>query len=288
MRTIKGLLVITSAALLAGVAACGGTTPTANESPEPSTTATTPTQSATTEPATTQMSTRIYLLRGEKVVSVHRDVAVTGSAVAAATMRALLEGPSAAERAAGLGTTIPTGTRLNGVTIKDGTADVDLTAAYESGGGSLSMFARLMQVTFTLTQFPTVQRVTFRLDGKPVTVFSGEGIIIDHPATRAQYESFLPPIFIDSPAMGESVTSPVTVRGVANVFEGQFNLEVTDATGKVLATGAGHASMGSYTAFSTTLRYTVSTPTAGKVIGFDYSAKDGSRIDDYVVPVTLK
>ena len=45
-------------------------------------------------------------------------------------LESLLDGPSAAERAASLGTTINVGTRLNGLTIDDGVATVDLDAAF--------------------------------------------------------------------------------------------------------------------------------------------------------------
>lgn len=294
--TTRGLLTLCSTALLAAATACAGASNQAQPTPTPTGSPTTtpapsapPTGSApATTPASALVATHVYFLRGEKVVAAHRDVAVTGGAVATATMRALLAGPTAAERAAGVTTTVPAATALRGVTITNGTADVDLTAAYASGGGTLSMSARLMQVTFTLTQFPTVQRVTFRLDGTRVTVFGGEGIMLDRPVTRATYESFLPAIFIESPAMGETVSSPVTVRGVANVYEGQFNLEVTDAKGAVLASAPGHAAMGEFAPFTATLRFSVTAPGPGRVTGFDYSAKDGSRILDYVVPVTLR
>lgn len=286
MKLLRTLTIGTAAAVLGLVSACGGS----GSTPSGTTPTATPTTTAPTSspPVTTTTSAvHVYFLHGEKVVSVHRDVKVTGKAVATAALKALLAGPTADERDAGISTTIPTDTALNGVTVANGTADVDLTAAYESGGGSLSMTGRLMQVVFTVTQFPTVQRVTFRLDGKTITTLGGEGVMIDKPQTRADYESFVPAIFIDSPAWGETVTSPVEVRGVANVFEGQFTIEVRDAAGKVLVTGPGRATMGKLSPFSTKLYYTASKG-PGRVIGFDNSAKDGSRIDVYSVPVTLR
>jgi spore germination protein GerM len=286
--SIRRKTVVTATVLLL-VAACGGSsTPSAQPTSAPSTAVASPSASPTPSPTTVVRATHVYFLHGEQVVSVHRDVAVTSGAIATAAVRALLAGPSALERAAGLTSAIPMGTQLRGITVASGTADVDLSATYESGGGSLSMSARLMQVVFTLTQFPTVQRVTWRLDGKPVKVFGGEGLIIDRPATRAQYTSFLPPIWIDSPAWGETVGSPVTVKGLANVFEGQFLLEVTDAAGKVLVREPATASMGTHTAFEKTLSFTVAQPGAGRVTGFDHSAKDGARVDETAVPVTLR
>ena len=64
---------------------------------------------------------------------------------------------------------IPAGTRLLGLTIKDGVATVDLSSEFESGGGSASATIRLGQVVYTLTQFPTVKSVVFQIDGRTVT-----------------------------------------------------------------------------------------------------------------------
>ncbi len=46
------------------------------------------------------------------------------------------------------------------------------------------MFARLAQVVYTLTEFDTVKDVRFMLDGEPVDVFSGEGILLEEPVGR--------------------------------------------------------------------------------------------------------
>jgi hypothetical protein len=230
---------------------------------------------------------KVYYLRGEKLVSVQRSPVVMADAIAGFSIRALLQGPDGSERAAGLSTTIPTGTQVNGITIHNGTADIDLSAAYASGGGTLSMTARLAQVVYTLTQFPTVQRVTFRLDGTRVTAFGGEGIVLDKPVTRARFAELLPPIFVDTPARGATVRSPVRVSGLADVFEGQFTVEVRTAAGRVLARGSGHAAMGTYAPFSLDLTWQVRHTEAGSVVAYARSAKNGSVIDLVTVPVTL-
>ncbi|HET9654740.1 MAG TPA: GerMN domain-containing protein [Kineosporiaceae bacterium] len=239
--------------------------------------------------ASTVVGLRLYFLRtGGTLAPAYRQVSTPSSAVAAAAMNALLSGPTAAERAAGLGTAIPAGTTLHRVTITGGTADVDLTPAYTTGGGTLSMTARVGEIVYTLTQFPSVQRVTFRIDGKPLTVLGGEGITLDRPATRAGYESLLPPVFIDSPAAGQSLTGPVRVQGLANVFEGQFEVEVRDSKGRVLAHAPAKASMGRFSPFGVTLPAPADGTGSGSVVGYDRSAKDGSVIDVFSVPVTLQ
>ena len=70
------------------------------------------------------------------------------------------------------------------------------------------MFMRLAQVVFTLTQFPTVEGVNFKLDGEPIDVLGGEGIIIDHPMSRADYEDMSPAILVESPTVGDTVRQP--------------------------------------------------------------------------------
>ena len=233
------------------------------------------------------MAEHVYFLRDEKVASVHRVVNVAYGLGADAAVRALLAGPTAGERAQGLSSAIPPASRLLGLSINHGTAAVNLTAAYESGGGSLSMTARLMQVVFTLTQFSAVQRVSFLVEGKRVTTFGGEGVMLDRPVTRMDFASFIPEIFIDSPAIGETVSSPLLVRGLATVFEGDFLVEVTTSGGKTLVRQHAHTSMAEHAEFAVELRFTSGPSGPGRVTAFDYSARDGSRIDDYVVPVTF-
>jgi hypothetical protein len=191
---------------------------------------------ATTDPTgtvPTSVSLEVWFLQGEQLVRQTRSLEST-PLVATAAMNALLAGPSPGELASGLATSVPAGTKLLGISIKKGVATVDLTSQYQAGGGSLSMKARLAQVVYTLTQFPTVRAVLFHLDGEPVNVFSGEGIVLDHPVGRKDYEDLLPVIAVDKPVAGARVSSPVDVSGSANVFEANVTVKVLDQNGKVV------------------------------------------------------
>jgi germination protein M len=191
------------------------------------------------------MRLKIYFLMADDLgggnptlVPVSRSMQRT-VAVGAAAMRKLLEGPSELEVTHDpmkpvVSTAIPEGTLFLGLDIKDGLATVDLSKEFESGGGSFSMGARLAQVVYTLTQFPTVERVRFRLDGEPVTVFSGEGLVLDEPVSREDYLDYLPAIFVDSPAIWEPDEAPIRMEGVANVFEAQFIAAIEDSDGVLL------------------------------------------------------
>ena len=292
----RSTLVTVSLALAGAVlVACGSsqdsgtsvTTTTSTSTTTPSTTSTTG-ATTTTLPPSPSTSVRVYLVDREHVVSVHRDITNT-KAVATAALRKLLEGPTADEQRRGFGTAVPSGTELRGVTVADGVATVDLSRRFESGGGSLSMLLRLAQVVFTATQFPSVQRIELRLDGTPVEALGGEGVMVDDYATRARFEQVLPAIFVDTPAAGATVANPLRVRGTANVFEAQFTLEVVNTGGRVVATRPVTATSGTGTrgSFEVTVDLPAGLRGDGKIVVFDYSAKDGSRTLAEETPVVF-
>jgi len=205
-------------------------------------------------------------------------------------MRALLAGPTDAETEAGMFSSIPEGTTFLGLAINDGVATVDLSKEYSSGGGSLSMMMRLAEVVFTLTQFPTVDGVEFKLDGEPIDVLGGEGIIIDHPMTRADYEDMSPAILVESPALGDTVTSPVRVTGTANVFEAVFSINIVDWDGLIIADEVVTATSGTGTrgTFDVTVPFELTKAGPGAIIVFAESPKDGSQINVVEIPVELE
>jgi hypothetical protein len=243
---------------------------------------------------------RIYLFQPDPAGGDARLVPVTRTvpstlAVATAAVRELLAGPAPNER--GLLTMIPAGTQLLGISIGGSVAAVDLTGAFESGGGSMSMFGRLAQLVYTVTQFPTVDTVRLRLDGQPVESIGGEGVIVDvvdggivgRGLGRPDSTSSLPPIFVDRPAWGGAFPSPGRVTGLANVFEAQFRLQVLDGRRRVLVEAPVHATCGTgcWGAFDVTVRYGVSAAQWGTLRVFDASAKDGTPTDVREYPIWL-
>ena len=295
--------------------------PTASPSPAPTATATpSPTPSPTLAPATpsptvapptpTTMVVRAYFLledpfNGGEVVNeptlvpVLRTVPKT-TATATAAMKALLAGPSAKERAAfpQILTLIPAGSKLLGIEISGGLATVDLSAEFASlspddawDEGIFSLRGRLAQVVYTLTQFSTVDRVNFKLEGKPVTVFTSEEIVLDKPVTRATYrDRYLPLIFVDRPAWGAALLNPGPVAGLANVFEGQFRIAVLDRNDKVLVDTPVLASCGTgcWGEFDVTLSYRVSTSQWGTLRVWDISEYSGKPAAVREYPVYLQ
>ncbi|HLM33293.1 MAG TPA: Gmad2 immunoglobulin-like domain-containing protein [Gaiellaceae bacterium] len=232
---------------------------------------------------------QVWLVRGESLFVTWREREGTPR-VGTATMEDLLAGPTPVEARAGVTTVIPAGTRLLGLTISKGVATVDLSSEFESGGGSASVSARLAQVACTLDQFETVTGVSFELDGKPVDVFSGEGIVLDHPVRCRDYEELLPVILVEHPAIGQRVESGTTVSGSANVFEANVTVRVLDAGGTELSRGFTTATCGTGCrgTFSMDVDFEVTHEQPGTiVISDDDAAGTGKPPHEVRIPVTL-
>ena len=232
---------------------------------------------------------RIDLVRGEKIGVAGRSLPAGTKSVAAATVRQLLEAPSASDKRYSLGTEIPKGTTLLGLNIKNGLATVDLSNRFESGGGSLSMQLRVAQIVGTLQQFPNVKRVAFRINGKAVKTIGGEGVSVSPPVTLNDFEDVLPSILVEGPTPGQTISNPFALVGTANVFEAQFRMRMTQ-NGKTLVDKQMTATSGSGTrgTFSRRISYTGGHSGAAMLEVYDISEKDGSRIDIVRIPVTLK
>ena len=235
--------------------------------------------------ATTKLS--VYFLRGEKLGVAERRVPQT-KAVAAAAMRELCAGPDRGGACCGPQHRDSVGHRVRGVRLRDGVALVDLSSAYDSGGGSLSMTARIAQVVYTLTQFPSIKAVSFALDGEPISTLGGEGVAVAPPQRRADWVEFEPPIFVEDPGVGATLSSPFVLLGTASVFEGSFLAELRDNSGRRIVRMVVQATRGAPERgdFRKTVAFTTAA-TKGTLIVYAQSMEDGSRQDEVRIPVTF-
>lgn len=283
--TTMSLLLGTALVLL--VVACGGGG-AVSLGPVANTTKTT-TPQVHHGPGPAVMTQRVWLARSDGLVAVRRVHRLT-PAVATAAIKALLAGPTVKERAAGVSSAIPKGTKLLGIALHDGVATIDFTSEYATGGGALSMQDRLGQVVYTLTEFPTIKKVLFRLDGAPVHVFSSEGIVLDHAVGRSEYVNLLPVITVNEPTPGLFTSSPVTVSGEANVFEANVSIEVLNAYGKVVGKTFTTATCGTGCrgTFSVQVTFKVGHKQPGTIVVHDDDAA-GTGTPPHIVriPVTL-
>jgi hypothetical protein len=261
----------------------GGTASTA-ASPSgqrPATTAT-----PTRGPAREMIGLQAWFSRNGKLFVTERTVPATTS-VGRAALDRLLTGPSTAEYAAGLRSQIPAGTTLLGVRISSGTATVDLSSSFESAASLSAMPLRIAQVVYTLTQFPAVTGVRFEINGQGVTVTGG--VPVQSPQTRAMYSGYMPAITVQSPVIGEQVTSPVTVSGTADVFEAVVSVRILDSAGNEIARTFTTASCGTGCRgdYSVTISYPVPRAEPGTIEVFESSAKNGLPVNVQLIPVTL-
>lgn len=255
-----------------------------------SATTTGPTSSATgptTAPVVDVHEVRVYLLGDEIVAPVARTV--DGDGVGLGAIRQLVSGPTAAERARGLSSAIPDGTEVLGLAIDGSTAVIDLSDEFTTGGGTASMMGRVAQVVFTLTQFDNVDDVEFQVDGVPLESLGGEGLMLDEPQDRDDWEALSPAILIEAPLPDSEVSSTVRVIGTANTFEAGFRLSVVDATGAVVYDEAVQATSGTGTrgTFDVTIQLPDSATGPIELIGYEPSAMDGSPINVVTVPITI-
>ena len=121
---------------------------------------------------------KVFFPRGEQVVAVPRPGSTAEDAV-----RALLRGPTPAERRLGFRTYIPKGTSLRSVTVAGGRATVNLGPWSMQGTNGEGLNARLVQLVYTATGAPGVRSAhVFIAGGTVLGVFPGIDASI--PLTR--------------------------------------------------------------------------------------------------------
>jgi spore germination protein GerM len=211
-------------------------------------------------------------------------------AVGRASLEALLGGPPDPSVAEGVGTQVPPGTTLLGLSISNGLATVNLSPEFLSGGSAVSEWTRLGQVVLTIGQFPTVKSVAIQLDAQPVKPFDIQGAALGRPWQRSDFEQLLPAIVVEQPTIGVAVSSPVEVSGTADVFEATVSLRILDAGGNEIASGVTNATCGTGCrgTFRTTLAFHVDQDQPGTVEVFEASAENGQPVNIVDIPVTLQ
>jgi spore germination protein GerM len=269
-------------------------------SPSPSLPGTTPT--ATSSPSATGRTTivRTYFFLGSftdnaGLAPVERTVPQLepAGALQSQALDALIAGPNDAElRAApAMYSVIPEGSTVLGLDFAaNGLVTVNLSRAFQAGGGSASERGRLAQVVYTLTQWDSITAVRFAIDGTPVTSFGSSAIPLDHPVSRADFTDQLPAIFIDDPAWGGTLGQPAHLAGLANAFEATFHVRILDAGGHALADGPAMATCGTgcWGAWDLDVPYVVAVAGPGTLQAYELSAADGSPTNLTAYPVTLR
>ncbi|NNE74799.1 MAG: hypothetical protein HKN26_14120, partial [Acidimicrobiales bacterium] len=205
--------------------------------------------------------------RQEVLGAGHREV--EGPAVLRSAVQALFEGPDPAEVEAGMVSEIPLGSRLLEASIdRFGTATLNLSAEFDAPSGTLSETARVAQVVFTATQFPTVDRVRFQIDGVDRTELASHGIDVAGGADRAGFAGVRPVVLVEEPHPGAVLPPSFRISGESSVRSVAW--AVTDGEGEILAEGITLAgARGGWTPFRATVDLPDGLQGRGAVIVFE-------------------
>jgi ATP-binding cassette subfamily B protein len=146
----------------------------------------------------------------------------------------------------------------------------------------------------------TVSRLLFRfydardgqilIDGQNVEAIGGEGVTVNQPLTRADFEDLSPAILLESPTPGEEVRSPIELRGTSNTFEAMMQIEIIDGAGEIIYEDFATATSGSGTrgTFNVSIDVDIQNEGFGSIIMYEESAEDGSRINEIEIPVDFR
>lgn len=156
---LAGLLAVVLAVTSCGVSV--DESPRALELPR-----TTTTVGAT--PSTGRFETPLYYVAESELLPVIEDLSDRGLDT---VVRALLEPHTDADGTTGLGSSIPAGTELLGVERRQRALVVDLSEAFDNVVG-VSRQQAIGQIVLTVTDSTGIDTVTFRVEGRPVTVSS--------------------------------------------------------------------------------------------------------------------
>lgn len=296
-------VIMLTAAMVISVSACGGD----DSSGEPATTPAAPTDDtgpagtdapdAPDAPGTTASTDAadpaftvpvvVYFQMDERVAPVRRQVDTMTTSTTEGTFEMWLAGPTPDEVAAGYGTTVPPGTRLLSARSENSIVTVDLSGEFASGGGTAMMLGRLAELVMTAaTSAVMFDGVELLIDGEPVSVFSGEGIVIDGLLTIDDVEDQLPAIVQYRVLAGDEVATGTQISGSANTPDGAVSLQVIDTAGAVIQEATTSIGCGSECRGSFTTWIDLGDHTGPATLRLFHLSEDGSELGLVTIPFT--
>lgn len=151
--------------------------------------------------------------------------------IAKATLKALIDNPANRKdiETIGLFPVIPTNTQILGMNIKEGICKVDFNSDFLGSCSRAEEEDLVKSVTYTLTEFPTIDCVQFMVNGKEVSTLEyGTDISNNMTRNNINYVS-------EGPSEDKVV---VYYEGTTNGLESYF-IPVTKAVAKADVTGVG-------------------------------------------------
>jgi len=149
-----------------------------------------PSVTATTLPFAQTEKATLFLVQGERLAAVQRELPAPVSVES--VLEALAAGPTATEVQLGLRTALLTTPGLvNSGGVSGGIATIDLGQPFSEIAGRDQIVA-LAQIVSTVTGLPGVGRVRFTLDGSPVGILRGDGAVTTETVSRDDYATLAP------------------------------------------------------------------------------------------------
>lgn len=203
------------------------------------------------------------------------------------TVRALFDGPNAAESAAGVKSAVLAGTRLFSTSPSGHVVTVNVGNKFVAPAPKKRIRMRLAQLTYTATQFPDIHAVHLENQGNDVRMI--HGVPVPAQMTRAMFARLLPAIVVSTPAIGTHPASPIHVTGTSDVFEAAMVVKVLDSAGHRIARKSFTASCGTGCRgrFTVMISYQVATAQNGTLVVTDTSARGGRPPNIVRIPLRL-
>lgn len=119
--------------------------------------------------------------------SVLRGVPSTGSPLTTA-VQALMEGPRPGELSNDVLSLVPEDSRLIGARVEGGVAFLDFTEDFRFNALGIEGYkAQVEQIVYTATEFATVEKVQFLIEGQRIDFLGGEGFWVGGPLGRDDF-----------------------------------------------------------------------------------------------------
>ncbi|MDJ0304920.1 Gmad2 immunoglobulin-like domain-containing protein [Dehalobacter sp.] len=279
MKVIRNLFVSFMFLALVSLSGCQSQTgPTPEPSPEPE------------PPAVETMKAAVYYLKDSNnemylVREVHEIPKSTG--VARAALEELINGTPVTT---GAFKVLPADTKILEVNIKNGLATIDFSEeVLHANVGASGETLGIASIVNTLTEFPTIKKVQFTVNGKAENGMDWWGHVglYNQPFARDLSSVYEPAIWVTAPVDGQTIASPLKITGNARVFEAVVSYRLRDVQGNILAEGNTMAAAGAPGRgdFEASLTFTPSAAGSGQLEVFEASMKDGSDLNKVIIPV---
>ncbi|UWG98672.1 GerMN domain-containing protein [Dehalobacter sp. DCM] len=276
---MRNMMIATVIILMMAITGCQkNTEPAPNPNPEPT-------------PAPETMNLAVYYLKeSNNEIYLVREVHTVekSEGVARAALNELVSGTPLTSGAYNV---LPANTQILDITIEKGLATVDFSEeVLHANVGASGEALGIASIVNTLTEFSTIQKVRFTVKGSAEKGMDWWGHVglYEQPFSRDLSSVNEPLIWVTEPTAEQAITSPLTIKGNAKIFEAVVSYRLKDSTGKILAQGHTMASAGAPERgdFKATLTFTPISTGKGVLEVFESSAKDGSDVNKVTIPVT--